>query len=173
MDSSTLRNAPGARANRKRVGRGPGSGTGKTCGRGHKGQKSRAGYSARRGFEGGQMPLNRRLPKRGFNHRDRFPLAIVNVASLEEAFESGAEVTPESLVKARLVAISKGGVKILGDGELTKSLVVRVNAVSAGARTKIEAAGGSIEILTADHATSPKNAKPKAGGDAAPAGEER
>ena len=146
-DLNTLTDATAARKKRKRVGRGPGSGNGKTAGRGHKGQKSRSGYSRPRGFEGGQMPLNRRLPKRGFYHEDRFAMAVVNVAALEKAFEAGAEVTPAALVEARLVRPSKGGVKILGGGELTKKLSVKVNAVSASARQKIEAAGGTIELF--------------------------
>ena len=96
MDLSKLTQAPGAKKKRKRVGRGPGSGNGKTAGRGHKGQKSRSGFSRPQGFEGGQMPINRRLPKRGFFHEDRFAMAVVNVASLEKAFEAGAEITPAS-----------------------------------------------------------------------------
>ena len=149
MDLSKVTNAPGARRKRKRVGRGPGSGNGKTSGRGHKGQKSRSGYSRRSGFEGGQMPLNRRLPKHGFNHRDRFPCAIVNVDALERLFESGSQVTPEALAAAGVVRESKGGVKILGRGELTKKLDIKANVVSEGARRKIEAAGGSVELIGA------------------------
>ncbi|MGI6461604.1 MAG: 50S ribosomal protein L15 [Candidatus Hydrogenedentales bacterium] len=147
MDLNTLKEAPGARKSRKRVGRGPSSGRGKTCGRGHKGQKARSGYARRQGFEGGQMPLHRRLPKRGFFHESRFAMAVVNVAALEKAFDADAEVTPASLVKAGLVRPCKGGVKVLGDGELTKKLHVKVNAVSAAARTKIEAAGGAVELF--------------------------
>jgi len=147
MELNTMIPATGARKKRKRVGRGPGSGNGKTSGRGHKGQKSRSGYSRRAGFEGGQMPLNRRLPKRGFNHADRFPHALVNLDNLERAFEAGADVTPQTLLDAGLIEPAKGGVKILGRGELTKQLTVRAHAVSAGARAKIEAAGGTIEIL--------------------------
>ncbi len=137
MNSSTLKFPAGAQKNRKRVGRGPGSGTGKTSGRGHKGQKSRSGYTHRRGFEGGQMPLNRRLPKRGFTHESRFPFAVINLDSLEAAFDSGVEVTTDSLVQAKLVKTRSGGVKVLGRGEITKALKLRVNAVSASARTKI------------------------------------
>ena len=146
IDLSTLKHAPGAKKKRKRVGRGPGSGTGKTSGRGHKGQKSRSGYSRPQGFEGGQMPINRRLPKRGFYHEDRFAMEIVNLGLLEKAFEAGAEVTPASMVEAGLVNACKGGVKILGAGELTKKLTVKANAVSAAAREKIEAAGGTVEL---------------------------
>ncbi len=147
MDLSKLTQAPGAKKKRKRVGRGPGSGNGKTAGRGHKGQKARSGFSRPQGFEGGQMPINRRLPKRGFFHEDRFAMAVVNVASLEKAFEAGAEITPASLTEAGLVRPCKGGVKVLGDGELTKKLTVKVNAVSASARQKIEAAGGTVELF--------------------------
>ncbi|HOD50928.1 MAG TPA: 50S ribosomal protein L15 [Candidatus Hydrogenedentes bacterium] len=146
MDLSTLTQTPGARKKRKRVGRGPSSGHGKTSGKGHKGQNARSGSSRPRGFEGGQMPINRRLPKRGFYHEDRFAMAVVNVAALEKFFEAGAEVTPAALVKAGLVRASRGGVKVLGDGELTKKLSVKVNAVSESAREKIEAAGGSVEL---------------------------
>ena len=147
IDLSTLKEAPGTKKNRKRVGRGPSSGSGKTTGRGHKGQKARSGYSRRQGFEGGQMPINRRLPKRGFFHEDRFAMAVVNVAALDKAFEAGAEVTPASLTDAGLVRPCKGGVKVLGGGELSKKLLVKVNAVSASARTKIEAAGGAVELF--------------------------
>ena len=147
MDLSTLKTASGARKTRKRAGRGPGSGNGKTAGRGTKGQKSRSGYSRKPGFEGGQMPLNRRLPKRGFNHETRFPLALVNVGRLERIFDAGADVTPETLAAAGLATECKGGVKLLGSGEVTKKFVVKVNAISAGARKKIEAAGGSVELI--------------------------
>ncbi len=149
MDLSTLTNATGARKKRKRVGRGPGSGTGKTCGRGHKGQKSRAGYSRRAGFEGGQMPLNRRIPKRGFYHEDRFECVIVNLDTLEKAFEAGAEVTAATVAAAGLGEPGKGGVKILARGEISKKLTLKVDAISASARAKIEAAGGSVELVQA------------------------
>jgi large subunit ribosomal protein L15 len=144
-----LQGNPGARKARKRIGRGPGSGHGKTAGRGHKGQKARSGYSRRYGFEGGQMPLLRRIPKRGFHHRDRFPLAIVNVDTLDHVFKPGAVVTPETLVAAGLADACPGGVKVLGRGEIAKRLTVKVNAISPGARAKIEAAGGTVEILGA------------------------
>lgn len=147
MDLSTL--SPGPRKKRKRVGRGPGSGTGKTSGRGHKGQKSRSGYSRRFGFEGGQMPLMRRLPKRGFNHAGRHPMAEVNVDILEAAFDSGAEVSSEELVKRGLAKPLTGGVKVLGRGEIGKTLTLKVNAISAAARAKIESAGGTVEIVEA------------------------
>jgi len=147
MDLSTLTSS-GTLKRRKRVGRGPGSGNGKTAGRGHKGQKARSGYSKVAGFEGGQMPLHRRLPKRGFNHRDRFPFAIVNLDVLDRLFKAGDKVTPEVLAEKGLVDETKGGVKVLGRGEITKKLTVVAMAVSPGARAKIEAAGGSVEIQT-------------------------
>ena len=147
MELNTLRNNPGAKKKRKRVGRGPGSGTGKTSGRGVKGQKSRSGYSRRHGFEGGQMPLHRRLPKRGFNHADRFAVSIVNVGMLERHFKDGDEITHETLIKAGLADNGKVGIKILGSGELTKKLTIKAAAVSEGARQKIEKAGGAIELL--------------------------
>ena len=147
MDLSTLKNAPGARKARMRVGRGPGSGKGKTSGRGHKGQKARSNFTRKRGFEGGQMPLYRRLPKRGFRHGNRFPYGIVNVDTLERMFEAGMEITPEVIVSAGLCDARKGGIKILGRGEITKKLIVKANAISPGARAKIEAAGGAVEIL--------------------------
>ncbi len=146
MDLSSLSPAE-TRKKRKRIGRGPSSGTGKTAGKGHKGQKARAGFKLVRGFEGGQMPLYRRMPKRGFNHQDRFPLAIVNVDTLDAAFEAGAEVAPEILFDKGLVDIRKGGVKVLGRGEITKKINVTAHAVTASARAKIEAAGGSVKLI--------------------------
>jgi large subunit ribosomal protein L15 len=156
MDLSTLKNAPGARKNRKRVGRGPSSGTGKTAGRGHKGQKARSGYSRRAGFEGGQMPLHRRIPKRGFHHRKRYPYVNVNLDVLDSAFDAGALVTPETLVAAGLIEMTKGGVKILGRGEITKKLTVKANEVTPGARAKIEAAGGTVDIIGVPASAAPK-----------------
>jgi large subunit ribosomal protein L15 len=147
MELNSMKSAPGARKNRKRVGRGPSSGHGKTSCRGHKGARARSGYSRHYGFEGGQMPLARRLPKRGFTSLDRFPMAVVNVDLLSRVFEDGAEVTAESIIKAGLAKASKGGVKVLGRGELAKKLIVKVQAVSPGARTKIEAAGGTVEVI--------------------------
>lgn len=143
MELHELRPAKGSKKSRKRIGRGPGSGTGKTAGRGHKGQKSRTGYSRRVGFEGGQMPLVRRVPKRGFTNIFKQVYAVVNVAQLED-FEG--EVTPESLGAAGLVRPGLP-VKILGQGELTTALTVRAQKFSAAARSKIEAAGGSCEVL--------------------------
>ncbi len=152
MDMSILSPAPGSRKKRHRIGRGPGSGSGKTSGKGHKGQRARSGYSRKPGFEGGQMPLSRRLPKRGFRHEDRFPMHEVNLESIEKHFAAGAEVTPEALVQAGVAAPCRGGVKVLARGELTKAVTVKANAVSAGARQKIEAAGGTVELIAAPRA---------------------
>ena len=148
IELHNLKKAEGSRKKRKRVGRGPGSGNGTTAGKGHKGQQSRTGYSRHYGFEGGQNPLHRRLPKRGFYHEKRWPVAIVNLDTLEEFFEEGAEVTAEILVKRGYAEELAGGVKILARGEIKKKLSLRVQAISAGAREKIEAAGGSVEILS-------------------------
>ena len=139
--------AAGATKEVKRIGRGHGSGHGKTAGKGHKGQKARAGRGMRPGFEGGQMPLQRRLPKRGFNNIFRTEMAIVNVAALDKAFEAGETVTVDALVKKGLVKKVLDGVKVLGNGELTKKLNVKVNAFSASAKEKIEALGGTCEVI--------------------------
>lgn len=139
--------ARGSKKARKRVGRGPGSGFGKTAGRGHKGQKSRSGYTRRPGFEGGQMPLVRRVPKRGFTNIFRTEYVVINVDRLAELAADGAsEVTPETLSEAGLVRHRKL-VKILGDGELDRALTVKAHAFSKPARQKIEAAGGTCEEL--------------------------
>ena len=130
----------------KRIGRGHGSGQGKTAGKGHKGQKARSGGSIRPGFEGGQMPLQRRLPKRGFNNIFAKTIVAVNVGSLNK-FEDGAVVDTQALVDAGLVKNSFDGVKILGNGNLTKKLEVKVNAYSVSAKEKIEAAGGKAEVV--------------------------
>ena len=139
----------GANKNKKRVGRGPGSGHGKTSTRGHKGQKSRSGYSGRAGFEGGQMPLQRRLPKRGFTNIWKTEYDIVNLAALAElaeAAQGSLNVTPESLVELGMVRKGER-VKVLGDGEIGKALKVTAHKFSKSARAKIEAAGGSCEEL--------------------------
>ena len=146
MDLSNLQPAPGSHRNRKRIGRGHGSGTGKTAGKGHKGQKARAGGSIKPGFEGGQMPLQRRLPKRGFNPLTHKEYALVNLRDLE-LFEAGSVVDVETLGKAGLIGQLKDGVKILGDGELTKSLTVKAHKFSKSAQEKIAAAGGTVEVL--------------------------
>lgn len=146
MKLHELSPAAGSTKERKRIGRGAGSGQGKTAGKGHKGQKARAGRGMRPGFEGGQMPLQRRLPKRGFNNIFRQEVATVNVSALEAAYENGATVTIEDLVCKGLVKkVLAGGVKILGNGDITKSLTVKANAFSASAKEKIEAAGGTVE----------------------------
>jgi large subunit ribosomal protein L15 len=140
-----LRPSPGATHARKRLGRGPGSGHGKTAGRGNKGQKSRSGYRHQRGFEGGQMPLHRRVPKRGFTNIFRIEYDIVNISDLDR-FEAGAAVTPEALAGMRLARKTRP-VKILGDGVIAKALTVTAHKFSAGARAAIEAAGGRCEVI--------------------------
>jgi len=145
MNLADLTPAPGSRKKRKRVGRGPGSGHGKTSCRGHKGQNSRSGGGVKPGFEGGQMPLQRRLPKRGFTNIFQKTFSIVNVGSLEKLEES--EITPEVLIKQGLVRKIQDGVKILGNGELTKSVTVKAHAFSASAKEKIEKARGTAEVI--------------------------
>jgi large subunit ribosomal protein L15 len=135
---------PGSRKQKKRLGRGPGSGHGKTASRGHKGYKSRSGSGVKPGFEGGQMPLQRRLPKRGFNNVFRKEYAIVNVQDLER-FETGSRIDKAALVEAGLIKKGDSLVKVLGNGEIKNSLTVAVDKVSNSARQKIEAAGGKIE----------------------------
>jgi large subunit ribosomal protein L15 len=146
MKLHELKPAEGSTKTRKRVGRGSGSGLGNTSGRGHKGQKSRSGGGVRPGFEGGQMPLARRLPKRGFTNIFSKEYTVINVSDLEERFEPGAEVTIESLFDTGLIKKVKDGVKVLGDGELTKPLTVKVQKVSKTAAEKITAAGGKVEV---------------------------
>lgn len=147
LSLNNIKAPEGATHKKKRVGRGPGSGLGKTSGRGNKGQKSRSGYSRKRGFEGGQMPLHRRLPKRGFTNIFKKEWAEVNVADLD-CFD--AEITPEALVAAGLVRKSKqGAIAILGQGEVKKALTVRAHRFTAGAKQKIEAAGGKAELIAA------------------------
>lgn len=144
MNLADVRAAFAPRKKRKRVGRGPGSGKGKTCGRGHKGQQCRSGPGIRPGFEGGQMPLYRRLPKRGFNNaRFRTTYAIVNVGQLEGAFADGEKVDAEAIRKARLVNAKRGPIKVLGSGDLSKKLHVTADRFSGSAVRKIEAAGGT------------------------------
>ncbi len=138
--------AEGSKKAARRIGRGHGSGWGKTSGKGHKGQKARAGRGMRVGFEGGQMPLQRRLPKRGFNNIFAKNIVSVNVGTLEK-FENGAVVTVASLVEAGIIKNSFDGVKILGNGNLTKKLTVQVSAFSESAKAKIEAAGGKAEVI--------------------------
>jgi len=148
MNLHELCPAEGSRKKKKRLGQGLGSGKGKTAGKGHKGQKARAGVSIKANFEGGQMPLARRIPKRGFsNYRFAVRYEIVNVADLEERFDAGSEVTAESLFALRLISGADKPVKILGVGELSKNLSVQANAYSASAAKKIEAAGGKAEVI--------------------------
>lgn len=146
MDLHSLQNVEGARKRKLRVGRGRASGKGKTSGRGHKGQMSRAGSTHKPLFEGGQMPLVRRLPKRGFKNINRKIMAPVNLSALD-CFEDGAEVTIETLREKGLVNGRFDGVKILGDGSLAKTLKVQANAFSASAREKIETVGGTCEVV--------------------------
>jgi len=131
----------------KRKGRGHGTGNGKTAGRGHKGQKARSGGGVRIGFEGGQMPLARRIPKRGFHNIFAKPLESVNVSVLNDRFEDGAVVDAQALLDARVLSKCQYGVKILGNGEITKKLTVKANAFSESAKAKIEAAGGKAEVV--------------------------
>ncbi|HCA70848.1 MAG TPA: 50S ribosomal protein L15 [Lachnospiraceae bacterium] len=146
MNLSELRPADGSRqSNNFRRGRGHGSGNGKTAGKGHKGQKARSG-APRVGFEGGQMPLYRRIPKRGFNNRNTKEIVAINVDVLNR-FDEGATVTVDSLIESGIIKNPKDGVKILGNGELTKKLDVKVNAFSASAIEKIQALGGNAEVI--------------------------
>lgn len=146
MDLSNLKPALGSTKNKKRIGRGAGSGTGKTSGKGHKGQNARSGGGVKPGFEGGQMPLQRRLPKRGFTPLTRKEYALVNLRELAQ-FEPDSVVDVEALSKSGLVGNVKDGVKILGDGELTHALTVKAHKFSKSAVAKIEAAGGKVEVV--------------------------
>jgi large subunit ribosomal protein L15 len=146
MDLSNLKPPKGANRNRKRVGRGPGSGSGKTAGRGSKGAQSRAGYKRKRGFEGGQMPLHRRLPKRGFFNPFRVEYAVVNLDALAARFAAGTVVTPEVLRAERLVT-TKQPIKVLARGEIAVALTVKAHKFSGKAAEKIAAAGGSAETV--------------------------
>lgn len=146
LELSNLQPAEGAKkSDNFRRGRGHGSGNGKTAGKGHKGQKARSG-ATRPGFEGGQMPLYRRIPKRGFTNRNSKDIVAINVSTLER-FDDGATVTVETLIETGIVKNPRDGVKILGNGEITKKLTVKVNAFSATAKEKIEALGGTAEVM--------------------------
>lgn len=145
MDLSSLKAAQGSRKDKFRKGRGHGSGNGKTAGKGHKGQKARSG-APRPGFEGGQMPLYRRLPKRGFKNINSKIIVGINVSELER-FDNDSTVTVDTLIETGIVKNPRDGVKILGNGELTKKLTVQANAFSAGAKEKIEALGGKAEVI--------------------------
>jgi large subunit ribosomal protein L15 len=148
MDLSNLKPPKGATKDRKRVGRGQGSGNGKTAGRGHKGAQSRSGYKQKRGFEGGQMPLHRRLPKRGFLNLFRVEFAVVNLDQIAEHFEAGTVVTPALLRERGLLRGREMPVKVLGRGEIAKALTVQAHKFSGTAAQKIAAAGGAAEAIT-------------------------
>ena len=148
MNLSDLKPPTGAKHTKKRVGRGEGSGSGVTSGRGHKGQKSRSGYHHKRGFEGGQMPLQRRVPKRGFFNPFRVEYAVVNLDTLADRFAAGTEVTPELLRERRLVRSNAKLVKILARGDIETALTVKAHKFSRKASEKIAAAGGQTEVIT-------------------------
>ena len=147
MKLHELSPAPGSVTPAWRKGRGPGSGNGKTAGKGHKGQNARSGGGVRPGFEGGQLPLYRRLPKRGFNNKFATVYSIVNVETLNECFEDGAVVDAQALVNAGIVKKINDGLKVLGRGEITKKITVKAAKVSESAKAKIEAAGGTVEVI--------------------------
>lgn len=147
MSLTGLKPPKGAKHAKKRVGRGQGSGNGKTAGRGHKGAKSRSGFTHKRGFEGGQMPLHRRMPKRGFHNPFRVEYSVVNLDTIAEVFDAGSEVTPELLEERGLIGGSRKKVKVLGRGDVTKKLTVRAHKFSGTAQEKITAAGGTAEVL--------------------------
>jgi large subunit ribosomal protein L15 len=146
MDLSNLRKPKGSTHSKKRIGRGQGSGNGKTAGRGHKGAKSRSGFKRKRGFEGGQMPLHRRVPKRGFHNLFREAYEVVNLDTLQDRFDAGVEVTPE-LLRERGVVGRTGPIKVLARGDIEKALTVRAHKFSGKAAEKIAAAGGKAEVL--------------------------
>jgi large subunit ribosomal protein L15 len=146
MELHNLKGTPGSRHAKKRLGRGVGSGTGKTSGKGHKGQNARSGGGTRPGFEGGQTPLFKRIAKKGFKNRFRKEYAIVNVSALNR-YEEGTNVTPEMLYQDRVITKYLDGVKILGNGELTVKLTVSANVFSKSAVSKIESAGGTVEVV--------------------------
>ena len=148
MGLNNLKPADRSKFKKKRVGRGPGSGLGKTSGRGHKGAQSRSGYHFKRGFEGGQMPLHRRVPKRGFTNIFRTEYAVVNLDQLEARFDKDAIVTPDTLREAGLIHGKRLPIKVLGRGELTKALTVQAHKFSGKAAEKIAAAGGTAEVLS-------------------------
>jgi large subunit ribosomal protein L15 len=147
VNLSELKPAVGSTTNKFRRGRGHGSGNGKTAGKGHKGQNARSGGGVRPGFEGGQMPLYRRIPKRGFKCINSKDIVAINVSLLNEVFDDGAVVDIEALQLKGLVSNPRDGVKVLGNGEITKKLTVKVNYFSASAKEKIEAAGGNAEVI--------------------------
>ena len=148
---NNLKPAAGSTHKKKRVGRGPGSGLGKTAGRGNKGQKSRSGYSGKVGFEGGQMPLQRRLPKRGFTNIFKKQWIEVTLATLEQSFGAGDEITPETMHSRGVIAKGKRDIVVLGTGDITKALTVSAHRFTKGARQKIEAAGGTVNVISQHH----------------------
>ena len=148
MSLHKLRPPKGAKHPKKRLGRGMGSGHGKTASRGTKGAKSRSGFRHKRGFEGGQMPLHRRVPKRGFHNPFRVEYAVVNLDTLGDVFEAGSAVTPELLRERGLVRVADAPIKILGRGDLAKALTVRAHKFSGSAAQKIQAAGGAAEVIS-------------------------
>ncbi len=148
---NNLKPAAGSAHKKKRVGRGPGSGLGKTAGRGNKGQKSRSGYSMKIGFEGGQMPLQRRLPKRGFTNIFKKQWIEVTLSTLEQSFEAGDTITPETMHERGVIAKGKRDIVVLGTGDITKALTVSAHRFTKGARQKIEAAGGTANVITPHH----------------------
>ena len=147
MDLSNLKPPKGMKHSKKRVGRGHGSGQGTQAGRGHKGAQSRSGYHSKRGFEGGQMPLHRRVPKRGFHNPFRVEYAVVNLDTLAEVFDDGSAVTPELLRQRRLVRETRVRIKVLGRGDIAKKLTIQAHKFSGSAAKKIEAAGGVAEVI--------------------------
>ena len=147
MDLSNLRPPKGATHSKKRIGRGQGSGQGVQAGRGHKGAKSRSGFKHKRGFEGGQMPLHRRVPKRGFHNLFRQAYEVVNLDALSDRFDAGTEVTPDLLREQGLVARSAERIKVLARGDISKALTVRAHKFSGSAAQKIAAAGGAAEVI--------------------------
>ncbi|MSO45557.1 MAG: 50S ribosomal protein L15 [Acidobacteria bacterium] len=149
MDLSNLKPAEGSKHSKKRVGRGQGSGQGVQAGRGHKGAKSRSGFTFKRGFEGGQMPLHRRIPKRGFHNIFRTEYAVINIDALAERFEAGTVVTPELLRERGIISSSRRPIKVLARGDIAKRLTVHAHKFSGKAAEKIAAAGGSTTVLTA------------------------
>jgi large subunit ribosomal protein L15 len=156
MNLSDLKPAEGSKHSKKRVGRGQGSGQGVQAGRGHKGAQSRSGYSFKRGFEGGQMPLHRRIPKRGFHNLFRTEYAVVNLDTLAERFEAGTTITPELLVEKGLINNVRRPIKVLARGDIAKTLTVQAHKFSGKAAEKIAAAGGAAEVLAAKPATDAK-----------------
>ena len=149
MDLSNLKPSAGSKHSKKRIGRGHGSGQGTQAGRGHKGAKSRSGFKFKRGFEGGQMPLHRRIPKRGFHNEFRTEYAVVNLDTLSERFDNGTVVTPDVLREAGLIRSSRQPIKVLGRGDIAKKLTVHAHKFSGKAAEKIAAAGGATELLKA------------------------